>query len=105
MARGHRTWQILLRAYDAPRQVEDLGMARARGFFNRLSNGAERTGEQGGGHDISAQSPSEVLYEGQIGGIVDGAIVGWAWDSSRPYDPLEIELYSGGILLARGKAD
>ncbi|HLY04345.1 MAG TPA: hypothetical protein VKR31_01215 [Rhizomicrobium sp.] len=100
---GYSTWQNSLRAYDAPRLVEDLGMVRARGFFNRLSGGAERSGEQAGEHDVSTQS--ETSHEGQVGGIVDGAIVGWAWDSKRPYDPLEVELYSGGILLARGKAD
>jgi hypothetical protein len=77
-------------------------MARAHRFFNRFSDPSEHLGGESGEHDVPSPESS---YEGQISGVVDGAVVGWAWDSARPYDPVEIELYSDGILLARGKAD
>jgi hypothetical protein len=83
---------------------KDLGMARAHRFFNRLSSAPE-PGAKSGELEVTLIEPSEVTFEGQVSGIVDGAIVGWAWDSAQPYDPVDVELYSEGILLARGKAD
>jgi hypothetical protein len=57
--------------------------------------------------DSEAEKPavSAPSYEGQIAGISNGAIVGWAWDATRPYDPVEVELYAGDILVGRGNAD
>ncbi|MFY9557770.1 MAG: hypothetical protein WAV20_03785 [Blastocatellia bacterium] len=33
------------------------------------------------------------------------SIIGWAWDSNRPNDPIQVEIYDGGILVATVTAD
>ncbi|HEX3663651.1 MAG TPA: hypothetical protein VHU23_00230 [Rhizomicrobium sp.] len=43
--------------------------------------------------------------EGEIAGIQDGAIVGWAWNPERPYEAVDVELYVEDVCLAKGSAN
>jgi len=44
-------------------------------------------------------------YEGSITAIADGAVIGWAWDATRPDLPVEVEVFVGTTLLGRTAAD
>ena len=50
-------------------------------------------------------SKEMTLPEGQILGIEDGRIIGWAWDRSRPYETVDVELYIGELRVGGGPAD
>jgi hypothetical protein len=43
-------------------------------------------------------------HEGQITGIEGDKIVGWAWDASRPYDPVDVELFVASLRVGHGSA-
>jgi hypothetical protein len=43
--------------------------------------------------------------EGQVLGIEKDKIFGWAWDASRPYEPVQVELFIDDLRVGRGKAD
>lgn len=43
--------------------------------------------------------------EGSLLSLSSQGFEGWAWDSSRPYDPVEIEVFCGDVILATAKAD
>jgi hypothetical protein len=77
---------------------------KARGQDGNPPDSARETGPAA---DRSAKDPQlePGKIEGAVTGIENGSIVGWAWDTGRPYDPLEIELYVGDVLVGQGNAD
>lgn len=48
---------------------------------------------------------TKTKIEGELLGLDKDGLVGWAWDESRPYDPLKVEILADGALLARVVAD
>lgn len=58
------------------------------------------------GHNPDARLEKPIPnYEGAVFGVRDNAILGWVWDSNRPYEPVGVELYVGDILVGKGNAD
>src|SRR5215469_14358965 len=53
----------------------------------------------------SERAASTAGLEGKVVGLEGDRITGWAWDSTRPYDPVEVELFVGSVLVGRDKAD
>jgi hypothetical protein len=46
----------------------------------------------------------KTTYEGGLRNISAAGICGWAWDRSRPYEPINVQLYIGETLVAGGPA-
>src|SRR5690242_11859156 len=44
-------------------------------------------------------------HRGNLGQVSDRLIKGWAFDSTTPNKPVEVEIYEGSNLLAKTKAD
>jgi hypothetical protein len=49
--------------------------------------------------------PRDMTCEGRVVGIENDKIVGWAWNSAKPYDPVVVELYINDVRVGRGPAD
>jgi len=49
--------------------------------------------------DSQAKPPS-TNFEGSLDKVEVATVGGWAWDSSRPETPIQVEIYDGKILLS-----
>ncbi|HTU32800.1 MAG TPA: hypothetical protein VMF66_03245 [Candidatus Acidoferrum sp.] len=52
-----------------------------------------------------APDRSALAIEGHVGGTFEDFITGWVWDPARPYEAIEIEIYSGATKLCHARAD
>lgn len=43
--------------------------------------------------------------EGRLIGVEKHRIVGWAWDSATPHQPVDVELFVGSVRVGHGRAD
>ncbi|MGD0191543.1 MAG: hypothetical protein ABSD74_12450, partial [Rhizomicrobium sp.] len=70
-------------------------------------DGSPSAGESATVYPIGTDQPSSGAagYEGAVGGIEKNKIVGWAWNSSAPYDSVTIELFINDVCVGRGPAD
>lgn len=57
------------------------------------------------GSPVFVAPAAQGVAEGKVLGVEGAAIVGWAWDPSRPYDAVMVEIYCGGTKLGQAKAD
>jgi hypothetical protein len=53
---------------------------------------------------VARRHGSETL-EGHVIGVVNDKVVGWAWDSAKPYQPVDVELFIGELRVGRGSAN
>lgn len=44
-------------------------------------------------------------YEGFLDVVNCDAVIGWGWDTTRPNDPVKVDIYDGPVLLATIPAD
>lgn len=47
----------------------------------------------------------ESTIEGELQSLGSEGFEGWAWDSGKPYDPVEVEVICNGVVIARTLAD
>jgi hypothetical protein len=105
-----RSCQLTASPCNVPKRIPTVkgnwGMVRRPNISEKVADvrsaPPERSLDGAGGRAQEAEAPS---YEGQVAGIQNGFIVGWAWDPGRPYAPVEVELYVQDVLVGRGKAD
>lgn len=57
------------------------------------------------GSPASLTTNRTASFEGAFRGVVDGMIRGWGWNPAKPYDAIDIDLYVGDLLIAKGPAN